>query len=329
MIISRTPFRVSFVGGGTDLKSFYEHEDGMVLSTTIDKYIYVTVHRQVGIVESKYRIGWSKVEFKDEIDDIEHPIVRETLRLMKIDFPVEITTFADVPGYTGLGSSSSFAVGLLHALFALKGEMVTKNKLAIMAAKIEINLLNRSIGAQDHFAASYGGMNIFTFHKNETVSVEPVFCRANVLDALSKNLMLFYTNIKRDASEILTVQSAETLKKLDILKGMKKLVMPLSQILSKGSNINEVGDILHKGWQLKKSITSEISSAKIDEHYNLALNAGALGGKLLGAGGGGFLMLYVEPDNQKAVCNALSDLYLLGFKFDTGGTRITYYDQTI
>mgnify|MGYP003980058193 CR=1 FL=1 len=329
MIISRTPFRVSFVGGGTDLKSFYEHEDGMVLSTTIDKYIYVTVHRQVGIVEHKYRIGWSKVEFKDEIDDIEHPIVREALRLMEIDFPVEITTFADVPGFTGLGSSSSFAVGLLHALFALKGEMVTKSKLAIMAAKIEIDLLKRSIGAQDHFAASYGGMNIFTFHKNEKVSVEPVFCRENVLDALSKNLMLFYTNIKRDASEILTVQSAETLKKLDVLKGMKNLVMPLSQILSKGSNINEVGDVLHKGWQLKKSITSEISSTKIDEHYNLALNVGALGGKLLGAGGGGFLMLYVEPHNQKAVCDALSDLYLLDFKFDAGGTCITYYDQAI
>jgi D-glycero-alpha-D-manno-heptose-7-phosphate kinase len=329
MIISRTPFRVSFVGGGTDLKSFYEHEDGMVLSTTIDKYIYVTVHKQVGVVESKYRVGWSKVEFKDEIDDIEHPIVREALRMMKIDFPVEITTFADVPGFTGLGSSSSFTVGLLHALFALKGEMVSKNRLAILAAKIEIDLLKRTIGAQDHFAASYGGMNIFTFHGNDSVSVEPVFCRTNVSDALSGKLMLFYTNIKRDASEVLVAQSRETFKKLEVLKEMKDLVAPLSRVLSEGSTLNRVGEILHKGWQLKKSITSGISSKKIDEYYDLALNAGALGGKLLGAGGGGFLMLYVEPHNQKAVCAALSGLYQLEFKFDTSGTRITYYDQTI
>jgi D-glycero-alpha-D-manno-heptose-7-phosphate kinase len=329
MIISRTPFRVSFVGGGTDLKSFYEHEDGMVLSTTIDKFIYVTVHKQVGVVESKYRIGWSKVEFKDEIDDIEHPIVREALRLMKIDFPVEITTFADVPGYTGLGSSSSFTVGLLHALFALKGEMVTKSRLAILAAKVEIDLLKRTIGAQDHFAASYGGMNVFTFHKNDTVSVEPVFCKANVTGALSDNLMLFYTGIKRDASEVLAVQSRETFKKLEVLKKMKDLVVPLSRVLSEGSNLNRVGEILHKGWQLKKSITPEISSAKIDKYYDLALNAGALGGKILGAGGGGFIMMYVEPHNQKAVGQALSDLYHLECKFDTSGTRITYYDQTI
>ena len=327
MIISRTPFRVSFVGGGTDLKSFHEHEDGMVLSTTINKYIYVTVHKQVGIVENKYRIGWSKVEFKDKIDDIEHPIVREALRLMKIDFPVEITTFADVPGYTGLGSSSSFTVGLLHALFALKGQMVTKNELAVLAAKIEVDILERPIGSQDHFATSYGGMNIFTFHKNGTVSVEPVFCKTNVSDTLSKNLMLFYTGIQRNASDILDIQSAKTVEKMEVLKEMKNLVMPLGQILSEGSSINKVGDILHRGWQLKKSITSEISSAKIDEYYSLALNAGALGGKLLGAGGGGFIMLYVEPHNQKAVGNALSPLFELGFKFDTGGTRITYYDQ--
>jgi len=161
MIISRTPFRISFVGGGTDLRSFYAEEPGQVLSTSIDKYIYVVVKRQIGIVEYKYRINWSQVEFKNRIEDIEHPIVREALRLMEIDFPIEITTFADIPAGTGLGSSSSFAVGLMHALYALKGQYVTKYTLAESAAQIEINILKRTMGKQDHYAASYGNLNIF------------------------------------------------------------------------------------------------------------------------------------------------------------------------
>ena len=175
MIISRTPFRISFVGGGTDLAAFCSKEDGQVLSSAIDKYIYVVVKEQVGsIVDYKYRVNWSKVEFKNRIEDIEHPIVRESLKLMEIDFPLEITTFADIPANTGLGSSSSFAVGLLHALFALKGQMVTKGTLASMAAYLEIDILGRNIGKQDHYAASYGNINVFKFHSNGNVTVEPV-----------------------------------------------------------------------------------------------------------------------------------------------------------
>jgi D-glycero-alpha-D-manno-heptose-7-phosphate kinase len=177
MIISRTPLRISFVGGGTDLSSFYEEEDGQVLSAAIDKYVYVTAKRQLDIVEHKYRISWSKIEFRDSIDDIEHPIVREALRLMKIDFPIEITTQADIPGQTGLGSSSAFAVGLLHALYALKGETVTKGALARLAAHIEIDILGRNIGAQDHYACAYGNINKLTFQRGGTVLVEPIFYR--------------------------------------------------------------------------------------------------------------------------------------------------------
>lgn len=329
MIISRTPFRISFVGGGTDLKSFYGNEEGRVLSTTIDKFIYVAVKRQIGIVEFKYRVNWSKVEFKNSIDDIEHPIVREALRLMKMDFPIEVTTFSDVPGNTGLGSSSSFTVGLLHALFALKGEMVTKNKLASMAADIEIKVLGRTMGAQDHYAASYGNINVFRFLKDGSVVVEPVFYRHEIKKALENNLMLFYTALKRDASEILKTQDGKTGEKFDILCKMKDLVDPLRSVISSGKDLNEFGRIVHKGWLLKKCITNEISSPEIDSYFEKALGAGAVGGKLLGAGGGGFLLFYVELQNQKAVAQALSNLYQMNFLFDTGGTRITYYDQTI
>lgn len=330
MIISRTPFRMSFVGGGTDLESFYVQEEGQVLSASIDKYIYVVVKKQIGsIVDFKYRVNWSTVEFKNHIDEIEHPIVREALKLMKIDFPVEITTFADIPARTGLGSSSSFAVGLLHALFALKGQMVTKSTLASTAAHIEVDILGRNIGKQDHYAAAYGNLNVFRFHNSGEVSVEPVFYRPEVKKAIEGNLMLFYTGIKRDADEILKVQKMNVKNKFQVLSEMKKLVPFLRDVISSGKELDEIGSLLHQNWLLKKSITPEISSSKIDEYYDRALKSGALGGKLLGAGGGGFLLFYVLPQKQKAVASSLGELYHLQFGFDTSGTRITYYDQTL
>ena len=329
MIISRTPFRVSFVGGGTDLRSFYAEEPGQVLSTSIDKYIYVVVKRQIGIVEYKYRINWSHVEFKNRIEDIEHPIVREALRLMEIDFPIEVTTFADIPAGTGLGSSSSFAVGLMHALYALKGQYVTKYTLAESAAQIEINILKRTMGKQDHYAASYGNLNIFTFQPDESVVVEPVFYQMEVKNTLDDNLMLFYTKLKRDASEVLKIQNRAISKKRKVLQKMRDLVHPLKDVLSgkNNVNVNVFGEILHKNWMLKKSITDQISSTKIDVYYDKAIAAGAIGGKLLGAGGGGFLLFYVEKKNQNSVREVLSELYELKFELDTDGTRITYYDQ--
>ena len=327
MIITRTPFRISFAGGGTDLREFYSQESGSVISTSINKYIYVVIKRQIGIVEFKYRVNWSRVEYTNRIEDIEHPIVREALKIFKINFPIEITTFTDVPGQTGLGSSSAFAVGLIHALYALKGEMVTKHTLAAEAAQIEVDILGRSMGKQDHYASAYGNLNVFTFNPDESVLVEPVLYQDVVKKKIESNLMLFYLKSKRDASNILKVQQCETPNKINELRELKKLVSPLREIFSDGVELNRFGKILHEGWEIKKTLTKVISSKEIDEYYRRGLEAGAIGGKLLGAGAGGFLLLYVEEANQKAVFEELNELYHLPIEFDNGGTRITYYDQ--
>jgi D-glycero-alpha-D-manno-heptose-7-phosphate kinase len=328
MIISRTPFRISYVGGGTDLRSYYKDGYGQVLSSTMNKYLYVVVKKQVGIVEFKYRINWSKTEFRNKIEDIEHPIVREALKLFNIDYPIEITTIADIPANTGLGSSSAFAVGLVHALSALEGKMITKYDLAMKAASIEVEILQRTMGKQDHFASAYGGFNIFTFNSDETVTVEPVFYNKESIKNLESNLILFYTKLKRDASEILKSQDRETINKREILTRMRDLVPNLEQVLSNGSDLNLFGKILNEGWNLKQSLTGDISSSEINNYYEKALEAGALGGKLLGAGGGGFLLFYVEPQHRQKLINVLSELFYLDVNFDYSGSRITYYDQT-
>ena len=329
MIITRTPFRISFAGGGTDLREFYSQESGRVISTSIDKYIYVVIKRQLGIVEHKYRINWSQVEFKDKIEDIEHPIVKEALKFFKVDFPIEITTFSDIPGQTGLGSSSSFAVGLVNALHALRGEMVTKHTLASEAAHIEVDVLGRAMGKQDHFAAAYGNLNVFTFNPDESVTVEPVLYRPEIKKAIESNLLLFYLKTKRDASNILKIQQKETQNKLNSLRELKDLVVPLRDIISNssGNELNKFGELLDKGWKIKRELTDKISSDKIDNYYQKAKDSGAIGGKLLGAGGGGFLLLYVETKHHQSVIDALSELFCLPIGFDDGGTRITYYDQ--
>ena len=327
MIITRTPFRISFAGGGTDLRAFYSKESGKVISSSINNFIYVVVKRQIGIVEHKYRVNWSKVEFCNEIENIEHPIVREALKKFNIDFPLEITTFTEIPGQTGLGSSSAFAVGLVHALHAIKGEMVTKHVLASEAAEIEVDILKRSMGKQDHYASAYGNFNIFTFNSDEVVLTEPVLYKSEIKEDLEKNLMLFYTSIKRDASAILETQEEQTDLKFEILQQLQQLIQPLKEILSGTEDLRKFGEILHKGWMLKKQITDDISSVKIDSYYDKAINAGAVGGKVLGAGGGGFLLFYVEQDKQNSVKEALKDLFYLPVKFDSSGSRITYYDE--
>jgi len=329
MIISRTPFRISFVGGGTDLRSFYAHEPGQVLSTSIDKYLYVILRRQIGLVEFKYRVNYSKVEFCRTIDEIEHPIVREAFRMYDIDFPVEVTTFADIPAYTGLGSSSAFGVGLVHAINAMLGRHVTKSQMSAAAARLEVDVLSRAMGKQDHYASAYGNFNVLTFNPDETVVVEPVFYRPEVKRALEKHLLLFYTGLKRDASDVLAAQQKSTAEKMGVLRAMRDQVGPLREILSSGRNLHDFGRILHEGWELKRSITPEISCSQIDVWYDRARAAGAIGGKLLGAGGGGFLLFYVEPQNHEAVARALGELYRVPFGLDSGGSRITYYDQTL
>ena len=327
MIISRTPFRVSFIGGGTDLESYYVAGEGRVLSTTIDKYIYVCVKKPVDIVEHRYRIVWSRLECKDRIEDIEPPIVRETLAFLKIDHPVEIVTVADVPAQTGLGSSSAFAVGLLNALYCLSGKTVTKYRLASEAAHIEIERLGRTIGKQDHFAAAYGNINTFTFCSNGRVSVDPVPYNPTTKRAIQDRLMLFYTALKRDASKVLETQRGGEDCSRVVLDELVKLVEPAAEVLRSTGSLLRFGELLHEAWVLKRSLPGSVSNPEIDAHYETARRAGAVGGKLLGAGGGGFLLFYVEPDRQSAVRAALASLFELPFRFDDSGSRITYYDE--
>ncbi|MBF0431236.1 MAG: GHMP kinase [Fibrobacteria bacterium] len=249
--------------------------------------------------------------------------------MMDIDFPVEITTFADIPGGTGLGSSSTFTVGLLNALYALKGQRATKYTLASQAAHIEIDLLKRTMGAQDHFAAAYGNINIFTFKKNGVVMVDPIFYKPENKLKIGNNLLIFYTGIKRDASKILESQNESAVENFQVLTKMKNLVQPLSDTFTQKISAHKFGELLHKNWLLKRELTKKISSSQIDSYYRKAIKAGAIGGKLLGAGGGGFLLFYVPKKYQNAVINSLSDLHYLKFGYDNYGTRITYYDQTV
>lgn len=335
MIITRTPFRVSFVGGGTDLEAFCSVEPGAVISSAINKYIYVTVKRQVAIASHKFRVSWNRLEFCNSIDQIEHPIIREALKLLKIDFPLEVTTFADIPSQTGLGSSSAFTVGLLNALHALQGRRLSKHELAAQAAELEIRILGRKIGTQDHYAASYGSINIFRFFPELRVECQPVLYKKNILRDLEKNLLMFYTEGQRDAGIILANQSqvleegkSKTLDPLESLRQMRDLVEPFERIFAGQSPLDDVGELLHKNWTLKRQLAAQITNPEIDDLYNRALKAGALGGKILGAGGGGFLLFYVPTGKLLAVRRALKELYCMPIQFEHSGSVITYYDHS-
>ena len=329
MIISKTPFRISFVGGGTDLRKFYKNDYGQVLSSAIDKYVYVVVKRQIGIVEYKYRVNWSRVEFKNKIQDIEHPIVREVLKKFKIDFPIEITTFADIPAGTGLGSSSSFAVGLINAVSALKGERMTKHELAEMGAKIEVDVLKRNMGKQDHYPAAFGGMNKISFYKDESVKIEPVLLSKAACDRLFDNLIMLFTYQKRDASAILKNQDQKTKDNIEILTEMGDLVPDLEASMQKKKSMELFGKLLDRNWELKKLLTGSISNRAINRYYEIGKRNGAIGGKLLGAGGGGFLLFYAPKKKRFQVLNSLSKLFHLPIKIDNEGSRISYYDNSL
>ncbi len=253
MIITRTPFRLSFFGGGTDLKTFYSKIDGEVLSAAIDKYLYVVVKKKLGIVEHKYRINWSTVEFTNKIDEIQNPVARECLKFFKINYPIEITTFADIPANTGLGSSSAFAVGLVNALFALEGRLASKYEIASIAAKIEIDILKRKIGKQDHFACCYGNVNNLVFKSDETVVINPIVASSRSIKTLEDNMIMFYTNQKRNSETVLKNQYKLKKKQYEDLKELKKLVsISKEKLLNKKFSIKEFGKLLNKNWNLKK-----------------------------------------------------------------------------
>ena len=329
MIITRTPFRLSFFGGGTDLKTFYSKTDGEVLSAAIDKYLYVVVKKKLGIVEHKFRINWSTVEFTNKIDEIKNPVARECLKYFKINYPIEITTFADIPANTGLGSSSAFAVGLVNALFALNGKLASKYEIASIAAKIEIDILRRKIGKQDHFACCYGNINNLVFKRNETVSINPIVASSRSIKQLEDNMIMFYTNQKRNSEAVLKNQYKIKKKQFENLKKLKDLVgVSKDIILNKNFRAKEFGTLLNRNWELKKKINRLSSNKLVDKYYNQALNLGAYGGKLLGAGNGGFLLFIASKSTQKKIANKLNKLKKMYIKFDYSGTRITYFDKS-
>jgi D-glycero-alpha-D-manno-heptose-7-phosphate kinase len=322
MVISKTPFRISFVGGGSDLASHYTKYGGAVLSTSIDKYIYLSMHRY--FTDSKYFLKYSKNELVDSLNEIKHPIIREVFSYFDIK-GVDFNSSADLPSGTGMGSSSAFTSGLINLCCRYKGIDLSKEAIAELACKIEINHLKEPIGKQDQYACAVGGLNFIEFKKNDTVCIERIELDADVKLTMSNNLLLFYLGNTRKASTILTEQkqNIEDGSKSENLIKMVQLAYNLKSALL-GGEIDALGESLHLGWQLKRELASGITSSLIDHYYDLAMKAGALGGKLLGAGGGGFLLFYVKPENHLQVKNALSDLSFTEFNFDDSGTQIIY-----
>ncbi len=325
MIISRTPFRISFFGGGTDYPPWYKQHGGAVLSTSFDKYCYITCRELPPFFDHKYRIAYSKVENAKEIIDIEHPAVRAVLSEMNLDHGLEVHCDADLPARSGLGSSSSFVVGMLHSLSALQGRRVSKDWLAHEAIRIEQEVLRENVGSQDQVAAAYGGFNVIHFQTDGSLKVDPLIVPAQRKQILNDHLMLFFTGFSRISSEIAKAQVANMANKSAELHRMRAMVDQGEEILCNGHDIRAFGELLHLGWIHKRAMSDQVSNSSIDALYETARKAGAIGGKLLGAGGGGFMLLFVSPENQAAVRQALAELIYVPFKFETAGSQVIYY----
>ncbi|MGH7369201.1 MAG: GHMP kinase [Candidatus Rokuibacteriota bacterium] len=322
-IITRTPMRVSFAGGGTDLADFYEHHYGAVFSTAIDKYIYVTVKRHGALFDEPVRVNYSRTEQVNTVAELQNEIARECLKFLEIDPPIYISTVADLPASTGLGGSSAFAVGLLNALHAFRGERVSAGTLAEEASHVEIDVLKQPIGKQDQYVSAFGGLNLFTFRPGGNVTVEPQRVRSELAQAMFDHMLLFFTGLRRDAKVVLTEQKARTAEKLDSLLAMREHALTLQALLGRGSfDPTEFGRILDVTWQLKRDLASTMTSGPIDAMYRDAMRAGAEGGKLCGAGGGGFLLFVVRPERQAAVRQALGRLSEVPVQYEVHGSRL-------
>ena len=329
MIISRTPYRISFFGGGTDYPAWYRKHGGAVLATTIDKYCYLSCRHLPPFFEHKIRVVYSKIESCQAIDEIGHPAVREVLRYVNIDRGVEIHHDGDLPARSGMGTSSSFTVGLLHALYALKGYMPSKQQLATESIHIEQEVLKETVGSQDQVSAAYGGFNHITFMPNNTFSVRPITLSSDRLKELNSHLMLFYTGILRTSSTIAESYVNDMEGRKRQLRIMKDLIEESISILNNGDDISGFGELLHESWQAKRSLSPKISNSYVDELYGEAISSGATGGKLTGAGGGGFLLLFVPPHRQKEVREKLNKLIFVPFKIDFSGSQIIFYDSEV
>ncbi len=329
MIITKTPFRMSFLGGGTDMEEYFKENGGAVISTTIDKYCYVNVRHLPRFFDYSTELSYSKIERVNSVENIQHPAIREAMKLLDMH-EIRLTYEADLPARSGLGASSSFAVGMLNAFYALKGKYADKRKLASEAIYLERILCNESGGWQDQIAASYGGLNRINFSA-DGFEVFPIIISPQRKKQLNDNLLMFFTGFTRFSSE---VQKANNMDKTEnrviLLKKMYELVDEAEHILvNQTRNLDDFGRLLHTTWQLKKQTGAAVSTENIDDLYEKGIAAGALGGKLLGAGGGGFLVFYVQPHKQQAVKEAMRDLLYIPFKFEDGGTQVIYYSPEI
>lgn len=327
MIISRTPYRISFFGGGTDYPGWYLKHGGAVLSTAIDKYCYITCRYLPPFFEHRSRIVYSKIESVSSIEEIQHPAVRETLRFLDFNRGVEIHHDGDLPARSGMGSSSSFTVGLLNALYALKGYMPTKHQLMTESIHIEQEMIRETVGSQDQALAANGGFNHVSFMQNGDISVRPVIMAAEAMHHFNDHLMLFYTGIKRTASDVADSYVANIEEKKRQLRIMKDLVEESLAVLNKGGEFTEFGTLLNEAWLAKRSLSPRVSNSDVDNIYAAALKGGALGGKITGAGGGGFMLLFVPPERQKRVRETLSSLIHVPFRFDHNGSQIIYFQH--
>jgi D-glycero-alpha-D-manno-heptose-7-phosphate kinase len=313
---------MSFVGGGSDVPAFYREETGAVVSTSIDKYMYIAVNRKF---DERIRVSYSRTEEVDRRQDVAHPLVRHALDVAGIEGGIEISSMADIPSRgTGLGSSSAYTVGLLNALFAYRNAYASKERLARLACEIEIERCGEPIGKQDQYAAAYGGLNLIRFHADESVSVDPVMCDPSVLGELEASTVVFYTGSARSASAVLADHSSNTVANRPRLRRMVQLAFELKNELESGQ-LDSVGSILDENWRLKREMSDGVSSSQIDTWYAAGIADGALGGKLLGAGQGGFLMFFAPPDRHVRIRQALPDLKPVRFGFDRTGAQIVFY----
>ena len=327
MVVTRTPLRVSFAGGGTDLAAFYERDYGAVLSTAIRQYIYVTVKRHGQVFNERIRLNYSKSEQVQQIEEIENNIARACLQFLAVEPPIYISTVGDLPASTGLGGSSSFAVGLLNALHAYQGERVSAGQLAEEASYIEIEVLKEPIGKQDQYAAAFGGLNFFCFKPGGAVTVEPQRLANGTLAKLFDHILMFWTGHQRDSSSVLAEQKAKTPEKMDSLLSIRAHALQLQELLGNGScDLQVFGGILDESWQQKRRLASTITNSQIDTWYRRALDAGAWGGKLCGAGGGGFLLFIVPSERQNAVRHALADLKEVSVDPEAHGSQILFVE---
>jgi D-glycero-alpha-D-manno-heptose-7-phosphate kinase len=324
MIISKTPMRISFAGGGSDLKDYYQHGYGSVVSTAINKFMYVTLNRTF---DTYIRLGYSKIEYVERVDDIEHALAREAFKLLGVSHGgLDMVYVGDMlPAHvgSGLGASSSLTVGILNAVHLLCGESVSTETLAREACNIEVDVLGRPMGKQDQYAAAFGGLNYIRFNQDEVVSVEPIDCLQVTKESLARRLLLFYTGVNTQSDIILTEQQRRTPDNLHVLDKMVELAENLRDALT-DNDLTRFGNILHEGWVLKQKLASKITNPVIDGYYELARNAGAIGGKVLGSAGGGFLLLYCEEPDQNRVREALAELREVSFDFEPEGSRIIY-----